>query len=335
MNYGITVLGATLVISHFLWFCGVMAYEDPLETFREIQRDYFASRYGETELDETVKGWLTRDPLLRQRNLVEKFWRSDNQQASLQTFLSHSPQRRAETSQTSRNAERAELCNFEESQRNFKRSSNSSGDSYGDGDYDEIPAGCSFNDENQTLICDGISTLPSKLPGKLELFELNGSKIRVLPSGALGTMEVKTVRIHGNELLCIHPNAFEGVKGLKILSISNNELEYIRPEDFQNLTEVYMLYLEHNQINLVNYPSYNWVGYDAMPDDVDSSYVLPSLMWLSLMGNPLEILPRNYFYPLRKSPVVYLKLTNCQIRFVQPGKLDFDRSINFSRSTSS
>ena len=335
MNDAITLaLRVALVIPHFLCFSSVTAIHNQQETYLEIQKDYFANNYRET-VDDTVKGWLTHDPSLRQRNLVEEFWLLDHQPvSSLQTFLSHNPQRRSKVSKTSRTpVERAQLCDFGESQSNFQLLSNTSArKNYGDGNYSETPPGCRFHDENQTLICDGLASLPSQLPRKLQLFELNNSQVRVIPRSAFGTSEIKTVRIHGNELLCMHPNAFDGVTGLKILSISNNnELEYIRLEDFQNLTEVYMLYLEHNQINLVNYPRFNWAadyGSNNVAADDDSTAVLPSLMWLSLMGNPLEILPRDYFYPLRNSPVIYLKLTNCQIHFVQPGKPKSDRSRN-------
>ncbi|CAG7820427.1 unnamed protein product [Allacma fusca] len=327
MNDGVKLLGATISIICFLRLCGVLGEETDSRA-PEIYADYFANH----NVDDVVKGWLLHEDYLATRKLIAKIWHLETNSRSEKNISNSSMNMFFESSAKTRVIRDTVYDNFhskvsikglnrkpachvlqESLKRNFSQTESSRNFT-----LDVDLGGCRFINPNKSLICDSLvhmRNLP-QISHKLELLQLNATNITYLDSNAFGPMDVITINIVGNKINCIHPYAFAGVN-VKILYFESNLIDYIRPDDFPTLTNTTAIFMEHNNISLVEAP---W-GVSSYPGNC--STVLPSLTFLSLIGNPLIKIPSDYFCALRESPVTDLDLTNCNLQLVEAGALSF------------
>lgn len=178
---------------------------------------------------------------------------------------------------------------------------------------------CRFRREGQPyFICDSnrITTMPP-IPLNLDLFELNSTRVKKINRGAFRGSRVRVIRLYGNDIETVAPYAFDGIQSTTVAQLIQNDLSWIWFEDsFFGLEDLISLQLEYNRIS---FRGFNEICIEK-PNVSDIETVLPNLLHLSLRSNPLQLIPRTLFAPLRQSKVKNLILTNCELTSIHPGK---------------
>lgn len=167
------------------------------------------------------------------------------------------------------------------------------------------------------LICtDRILTkVPDNLPKEpLSILEINNTNIKTLESWDFNQLDVVAMKIYGNSIRTIEPNAFNGINSLLTLSLRHNSIQSLDWMQFNGLSELVILSLRGNQINLTE-------GFLEMP--TNSLTVLPELAYLDLAENSLVELNEFVFWALRDSPITELNLKSCKLEYIHPGRLTF------------
>lgn len=168
----------------------------------------------------------------------------------------------------------------------------------------------------------GLTAIPQGLSAFTYDLDVSMNNITELPPDAFKNVPyLEELRLAGNDLAYIHPEALSGLQQLKILMLQNNQLKTVPSEALKWLTSLQSLRLDANHITIV--PEDSFVGLAQLRhlwlDDNSLSDIpirplsnLPSLQALTLALNRITHIPNFAFVNL--SSLVVLHLHNNKIR---------------------
>lgn len=183
-----------------------------------------------------------------------------------------------------------------------------------------LPPGCYFAEDYEGhLICSNpfLTKVPDLPREPLSIFEMNNTNVRTLESWSFNQLDVVVMKLDGNSIKTIEPDAFYGINGLLSLSVRKNSIQSLDWTQFNGLSQLLVLSLRGNKINLTD---------SFLEPPKNDTLFLPGLAHLDLSDNPLEELNEFVFWPLRDSPIVELNLKSCKLSTIHPGK----KTCNFS-----
>lgn len=193
-------------------------------------------------------------------------------------------------------------------------------------DARSLSPGCHFIENHPSykryLFCDSdnITSVP-RIPSDfqiLDVFELNSTSVEVVRKDSFQGTRIRALKLNFNEIKTVEVGGFDGMEDTVTIQIMHNKLNWIWFDIFQNLDNLTSLQLEYNQISFDGIEDL-CVESDKVTNS-SSVPVLPKLVVLTLKQNPLKIIPRTLFAPLRYSRVNYLNLQNCELTDIHPGK---------------
>uniref|UniRef100_W5KF41 Leucine-rich repeat-containing G-protein coupled receptor 4 n=1 Tax=Astyanax mexicanus TaxID=7994 RepID=W5KF41_ASTMX len=119
------------------------------------------------------------------------------------------------------------------------------------------PATCSplcRCDEDGGADCSGkgLSTVPTGLSAFTYYLDLSMNNITELPANVFKNLPyLEELRLAGNDLAFIHPEALSGLHQLKVLMLQNNQLKTVPSDALKNLNALQSLRLDANHITVV------------------------------------------------------------------------------------
>ncbi|XP_035376973.1 leucine-rich repeat-containing G-protein coupled receptor 4 isoform X1 [Electrophorus electricus] len=125
------------------------------------------------------------------------------------------------------------------------------------GQGQSTPAACSPQcrcDEDGGADCSGkgLSTVPAGLSAFTYYLDLSMNNITELPANVFRNLTyLEELRLAGNDLVFIHPEALSGLHQLKVLMLQNNQLKTVPSAALKNLHALQSLRLDANHITTV------------------------------------------------------------------------------------
>uniref|UniRef100_A0A3B3R908 Leucine-rich repeat-containing G-protein coupled receptor 4 n=1 Tax=Paramormyrops kingsleyae TaxID=1676925 RepID=A0A3B3R908_9TELE len=180
----------------------------------------------------------------------------------------------------------------------------------------------------------GLVTVPSGLSAFTYYLDISMNNITELPANVFGNLPyLEELRLAGNDLTFIHPEALTGLHQLKVLMLQNNHLKTVPSLSLKALPSLQSLRLDANHITVVPEDSfeglpqlrYLWLDDNNLSEiPVGPLSNLGNLQALTLALNCISYIPDNAFANL--SSLVVLHLHNNKIKKL--GKNSFHRLDN-------
>ncbi|CAL1603770.1 unnamed protein product [Knipowitschia caucasica] len=191
-------------------------------------------------------------------------------------------------------------------------------------------------DEDGGADCSGrgLTTVPTGLRAFTYYLDLSMNNITELPAFVFKNLPyLEELRLAGNDLSFIHPEALSGLQHLKVLMLQNNQLMTVPSAALKNLNSLQSLRLDANHITSV--PDVSFEGLQQLRhlwlDDnnlrevpVGSLTLQTNLQALTLALNRISYIPDNAFANL--TSLVVLHLHNNRIREI--GEKSFAGLVN-------
>ncbi|XP_072527282.1 leucine-rich repeat-containing G-protein coupled receptor 4 [Salminus brasiliensis] len=189
------------------------------------------------------------------------------------------------------------------------------------------PATCSplcRCDEDGGADCSGkgLSTVPAGLSAFTYYLDLSMNNITELPANVFKNLPyLEELRLAGNDLAFIHPEALSGLHQLKVLMLQNNQLKTVPSDALKNLHALQSLRLDANHITVVPEDSFEglqqlrhlWLDDNSLTEvPVGPLQHQGNLQALTLALNRITHIPDNAFANL--SSLVVLHLHNNRIQ---------------------
>ncbi|XP_005995128.1 leucine-rich repeat-containing G-protein coupled receptor 4 isoform X3 [Latimeria chalumnae] len=172
----------------------------------------------------------------------------------------------------------------------------------------------------------GLTAIPEGLSAFTYYLDISMNNVTELPSGAVRNLPyLEELRLAGNDLSYIHPDALFGLHQLKVLMLQNNQLKTVPSEALKGLSALQSLRLDANHITSVPEDSFEgliqlrhlWLDDNILTQvPVHPLSNLPSLQALTLALNKITQIPDFAFANL--SSLVVLHLHNNKIRTIGP-----------------
>ncbi|XP_062846023.1 leucine-rich repeat-containing G-protein coupled receptor 4 [Trichomycterus rosablanca] len=167
----------------------------------------------------------------------------------------------------------------------------------------------------------GLSSVPRGLSAFTYYLDLSMNNITELPANAFKNLSyLEELRLAGNDLTFIHPDALSGLHQLKVLMLQNNQLKTVPSAALKNLHALQSLRLDANHITVVPEDSFQglqqlrhlWLDDNSLTDvPVGPLQHQGNLQALTLALNRIGHIPDNAFANL--SSLVVLHLHNNRI----------------------
>ncbi|XP_061671493.1 leucine-rich repeat-containing G-protein coupled receptor 4 isoform X2 [Syngnathoides biaculeatus] len=183
------------------------------------------------------------------------------------------------------------------------------------------PAACSPScscDEDGGADCSGrgLTTVPAGLSAFTYYLDLSMNNITELPAYVFKNFPyLEELRLAGNDLSFIHPEAFSGLHQLKVLMLQNNHLKTVPSAALKNLHFLQSLRLDANHITAVPDDSFEvlqqlrhlWLDDNDLTEvPVGSLRHQSNLQALTLALNHILFIPDNAFANLTSLVVLHL-----------------------------
>ncbi|XP_062327196.1 leucine-rich repeat-containing G-protein coupled receptor 4 [Osmerus eperlanus] len=194
------------------------------------------------------------------------------------------------------------------------------------GQGQSTPAVCSPScscDEDGGADCSGkgLTTVPAGLSAFTYYLDISMNNITELPAFVFRSLPyLEELRLAGNDLSFIHPEALSGLHQLKVLMLQNNQLRTVPSAALKNLHALQSLRLDANHITVVPEDSFEglqqlrhlWLDDNNLTEvPVDSLRHQANLQALTLALNRIPVIPDHAFANL--SSLVVLHLHNNRI----------------------
>uniref|UniRef100_A0A8C7GS05 Leucine-rich repeat-containing G-protein coupled receptor 4 n=1 Tax=Oncorhynchus kisutch TaxID=8019 RepID=A0A8C7GS05_ONCKI len=153
--------------------------------------------------------------------------------------------------------------------------------------------------------------------------DCSGKGLTTVPTG----LNIETVRLAGNDLSFIHPDALSGLHQLKVLMLQNNQLKTVPSTAIKNLYSLQSLRLDANHITTVPEDSFEglqqlrhlWLDDNSLTEvPVGPMRHQANLQALTLALNRITHIPNNAFANL-SSLVVLMIVSLCIFSFSSSG----------------
>uniref|UniRef100_A0A8C7FI07 Leucine-rich repeat-containing G-protein coupled receptor 4 n=1 Tax=Oncorhynchus kisutch TaxID=8019 RepID=A0A8C7FI07_ONCKI len=195
------------------------------------------------------------------------------------------------------------------------------------GQGQSTPAICSSScscDEDGGADCSGkgLTTVPTGLSAFTYYLDISMNNITELPAFVFKTFPyLEELRLAGNDLSFIHPDALSGLHQLKVLMLQNNQLKTVPSTAIKNLYSLQSLRLDANHITTVPEDSFEglqqlrhlWLDDNSLTEvPVGPMRHQANLQALTLALNRITHIPNNAFANL--SSLVVLHLHNNRIK---------------------
>uniref|UniRef100_A0A8C8GGU5 Leucine-rich repeat-containing G-protein coupled receptor 4 n=1 Tax=Oncorhynchus tshawytscha TaxID=74940 RepID=A0A8C8GGU5_ONCTS len=189
------------------------------------------------------------------------------------------------------------------------------------------PAICSSScscDEDGGADCSGkgLTTVPTGLSAFTYYLDISMNNITELPAFVFKNFPyLEELRLAGNDLSFIHPDALSGLHQLKVLMLQNNQLKTVPSTAIKNLYSLQSLRLDANHITTVPEDSFEglqqlrhlWLDDNSLTEvPVGPMRHQANLQALTLALNRITHIPNNAFANL--SSLVVLHLHNNRIK---------------------
>uniref|UniRef100_A0A672ZQA0 Leucine-rich repeat-containing G-protein coupled receptor 4 n=1 Tax=Sphaeramia orbicularis TaxID=375764 RepID=A0A672ZQA0_9TELE len=183
------------------------------------------------------------------------------------------------------------------------------------------PAVCSPScscDEDGGADCSarGLTTVPTGLSAFTYYLDLSMNNITELPAFIFKNFPyLEELRLAGNDLSFIHPEALSGLHQLKVLMLQNNQLKTVPSAALKNLHSLQSLRLDANHITTVPEDSFEglqqlrhlWLDDNNLTEvPVGSLRHQANLQALTLALNRISYIPDNAFANLTSLVVLHL-----------------------------
>ncbi|XP_018617340.2 leucine-rich repeat-containing G-protein coupled receptor 4-like isoform X2 [Scleropages formosus] len=175
----------------------------------------------------------------------------------------------------------------------------------------------------------GLGAVPTGLSAFTYYLDLSMNNITELPANVFKNLTyLEELRLAGNDLMSIHPEALSGLHQLKVLMLQNNQLKMVPSAALRNLHALQSLRLDANHITEVPENSFEglqqlrhlWLDDNNLAEvPVEPLSHLANLQALTLALNRITSVPDHAFANL--SSLVVLHLHNNRIREI--GKNSF------------
>uniref|UniRef100_A0A8C7VWX9 Leucine-rich repeat-containing G-protein coupled receptor 4 n=1 Tax=Oncorhynchus mykiss TaxID=8022 RepID=A0A8C7VWX9_ONCMY len=195
------------------------------------------------------------------------------------------------------------------------------------GQGQSTPAICSSScscDEDGGADCSGkgLTTVPTGLSAFTYYLDISMNNITELPAFVFKNFPyLEELRLAGNDLSFIHPDALSGLHQLKVLMLQNNQLKTVPNTAIKNLYSLQSLRLDANHITTVPEDSFEglqqlrhlWLDDNSLTEvPVGPMRHQANLQALTLALNRITHIPNNAFANL--SSLVVLHLHNNRIK---------------------
>uniref|UniRef100_A0A4W5MYT1 Leucine-rich repeat-containing G-protein coupled receptor 4 n=1 Tax=Hucho hucho TaxID=62062 RepID=A0A4W5MYT1_9TELE len=195
------------------------------------------------------------------------------------------------------------------------------------GQGQSTPAICSSScscDEDGGADCSGkgLTTVPTGLSAFTYYLDISMNNITELPAFVFKNFPyLEELRLAGNDLSFIHPDALSGLHQLKVLMLQNNQLKTVPSTAIKNLYSLQSLRLDANHITSVPEDSFEglqqlrhlWLDDNSLTEvPVGPMRHQANLQALTLALNRITHIPNNAFANL--SSLVVLHLHNNRIK---------------------
>uniref|UniRef100_A0A8C1M6Z2 Leucine-rich repeat-containing G-protein coupled receptor 4 n=1 Tax=Cyprinus carpio TaxID=7962 RepID=A0A8C1M6Z2_CYPCA len=195
------------------------------------------------------------------------------------------------------------------------------------GEGQSTPATCSplcRCDEDGGADCSGrgLTTVPTGLSAFTYYLDISMNNITELPANVFRNLPyLEELRLAGNDLAFIHPEALSGLHQLKVLMLQNNQLKTVPSAALKNLHALQSLRLDANHITSVPEDSFEglqqlrhlWLDDNSLTEvPVGPLRHQSNLQALTLALNRITHIPDNAFANL--SSLVVLHLHNNRIQ---------------------
>uniref|UniRef100_A0A8K9V3J2 Leucine-rich repeat-containing G-protein coupled receptor 4 n=1 Tax=Oncorhynchus mykiss TaxID=8022 RepID=A0A8K9V3J2_ONCMY len=195
------------------------------------------------------------------------------------------------------------------------------------GQGQSTPAICSSScscDEDGGADCSGkgLTTVPTGLSAFTYYLDISMNNITELPAFVFKNFPyLEELRLAGNDLSFIHPDALSGLHQLKVLMLQNNQLKTVPSTAIKNLYSLQSLRLDANHITTVPEDSFEglqqlrhlWLDDNSLTEvPVGPMRHQANLQALTLALNRITHIPNNAFANL--SSLVVLHLHNNRIK---------------------
>ncbi|XP_037103240.1 leucine-rich repeat-containing G-protein coupled receptor 4 [Syngnathus acus] len=189
------------------------------------------------------------------------------------------------------------------------------------GQGQSTPAVCSPScscDEDRGADCSGrgLTTVPSGLSAFTYYLDLSMNNITELPANVFKNFPyLEELRLAGNDLSFIHPEALSGLHQLKVLMLQNNQLKTVPSAALKSLHFLQSLRLDANHITTVPDDSFEdlqqlrhlWLDDNNLTEvPVGSLQHQANLQALTLALNRISYIPNNAFANLTSLVVLHL-----------------------------
>ncbi|XP_028171769.1 toll-like receptor 2 [Ostrinia furnacalis] len=180
---------------------------------------------------------------------------------------------------------------------------------------------CRASRDRQLVVCFGNYECRRFPQVKLrsEILRVRTTVMLKILRGQLNNLQyLKILEIEANhKLQYLEPGIFENLKNLQHLSISyNTQLCSINERLFEGLTNL-------RNLTLVNNGFHNIL---ALTPAFRPS-ILPSLRWLDVSENPLEVIPENAFYPMSGTLLRKLDVNLCRLDEIHPNSFNILKNL--------
>nr|XP_015194162.1 PREDICTED: leucine-rich repeat-containing G-protein coupled receptor 4 [Lepisosteus oculatus] len=168
----------------------------------------------------------------------------------------------------------------------------------------------------------GLPAVPAGLSAFTYYLDISMNNITELPASVFRNLPyLEELRLAGNDLAFIHPEALSGLQHLKVLMLQNNQLKTVPSKALKGLHALQSLRLDANHITVVPEDSFEgllqlrhlWLDDNSLMEvPVAPLSNLPSLQALTLALNRISHIPDSAFANL--SSLVVLHLHNNKIK---------------------
>ncbi|XP_037605765.1 leucine-rich repeat-containing G-protein coupled receptor 4 isoform X2 [Sebastes umbrosus] len=177
-------------------------------------------------------------------------------------------------------------------------------------------------DEDGGADCSGraLTTVPTGLRAFTYYLDLSMNNITELPAFVFKNFPyLEELRLAGNDLSFIHPEALSGLHQLKVLMLQNNQLKTVPSAALKNLQSLQSLRLDANHITTVPDDSFEglqqlrhlWLDDNNLTEvPVSSLRHQTNLQALTLALNRISFIPDNAFANLTSLVVLDLNFNN-------------------------
>ncbi|XP_016090629.1 leucine-rich repeat-containing G-protein coupled receptor 4-like [Sinocyclocheilus grahami] len=178
------------------------------------------------------------------------------------------------------------------------------------GEGQSTPATCSplcRCDEDGGADCSGrgLTTVPTGLSAFTYYLDISMNNITELPVNVFRNLPyLEELRLAGNDLAFIHPEALSGLHQLKVLMLQNNQLKTVPSAALKNLHALQSLHLHNNRIQEIGKNCFNGLdnletldlNFNNLKTFPEAIQTLPKLKELGFHSNNIASIPEGAFH---------------------------------------